>query len=114
MFKRVRWFIMGAGAGASGSIWAQRQVKAKLDEVTVRSVGEKAARRARSEVGEAPQRIRRSIAVGREAYRRPLDSEPVIVDRGQLSAAPHERERLPAHRRAGRRLGREVIRRVQR
>lgn len=34
MFKRVTWMGMGVVAGAAGTLWTQRKVKAQVDRLT--------------------------------------------------------------------------------
>jgi hypothetical protein len=33
VFKRVVWFSIGAAAGASGVVWAEQQIRRKLDDL---------------------------------------------------------------------------------
>lgn len=61
MFKRVVWFSVGAAAGASAAVWAEQQVRRKLDELGPEHVVSLAGRSARR-VG---QSILDAVADGR-------------------------------------------------
>lgn len=58
MFKRVIWFGVGAAAGASGSVWAQRKVKAQIERVQPSRLVESA--------GDV---VRQAVRDGRDAMR---------------------------------------------
>ncbi len=47
MFKRVVWFGLGAAAGASGVVWAEQQVRRRLEELGPDHVVSLAGRSAR-------------------------------------------------------------------
>ena len=47
MFKRVVWFGLGAAAGASGVVWAEQQVRRRLEELGPDHVVHLAGRSAR-------------------------------------------------------------------
>lgn len=58
MFKRVVWFGVGAVAGAGGSAWAQRKIKAQIERVQPSRLA-----------GSAGDAIRAAVADGRSAMR---------------------------------------------
>lgn len=58
MFKRVVWFGVGAVAGAGGSAWAQRKIKAQVERVQPARL-----------VGSAGDALRAAVADGRSAMR---------------------------------------------
>jgi hypothetical protein len=65
MFKRVRWFTVGAVAGAAGTVAAARKVRSTVERrvpPTVRDGVTRAGRAAATRVGEAVDAGRRSAA----------------------------------------------------
>jgi len=120
MFKRLRWFVMGTGAGVGGSVWAQRQLREQREKLTPEAVAKAAARKAKDQAAQAPQRMKRSIAAGRDAYRNP-DVDVIEVAEtaaGHQTSVSEERDARgpvrPDRNRVSRRLGHELRRRTNR
>jgi hypothetical protein len=63
VFKRLRWLGLGALAGVSGSIWAQRRVRQAVDRVMPAQLGNELRRR----VGRVSDDLRMSLSEGRTA-----------------------------------------------
>ena len=59
--KRLFWMGVGAAAGASGTIWAQRKVRAGIDEIGAEQVVAVAGRGARA----AGRTVRAALREGR-------------------------------------------------
>jgi hypothetical protein len=63
VFKRVRWLTVGALAGFSGSIWAQRRVRQAVERVMPAQLGDQVRRR----VGRVSDDLLASLHEGRSA-----------------------------------------------
>ena len=82
MFKRVVWFVVGAVAGAGGSAWAQRKIKAQVERVQPARL-----------VGSAGDALRAAVADGRSAMR---EREFDLRQRYGLEAPPpHDAAPVP-------------------
>jgi hypothetical protein len=69
VLKRLRWIIMGMGAGASASVWAQRKVKLWMKSYTPPEVAARAAKRSTEVAGRTAGEVRTALAEGRQAMR---------------------------------------------
>jgi hypothetical protein len=63
VFKRLRWLTLGAVAGVSGSIWAQRRVRQAVERVMPQQLSQEVRRR----VGRVSDDLRASLREGRTA-----------------------------------------------
>ncbi len=91
VFKRVVWFGLGAAAGASGVVWAEQQVRRRLEELGPDHVVQLAGRSARR-VGRS---VLDAVAEGRSTM---LDTEDELRARRDRRLA----EGRPAEGREGR------------
>lgn len=62
MFKRMRWMVMGASMGATGSVYVKHRLKRFLRAHTPPEVAHRAAQQARTE-------LRAAVTEGKEAMR---------------------------------------------
>jgi hypothetical protein len=91
VFKRVVWFGLGAAAGASGVVWAEQQVRRRLDDLGPDHVVQVAGRSARR-LGRS---VLDAVAEGRSTM---LDTEDELRARRDRRLA----EGRPAEGREGR------------
>lgn len=92
MFKRIVWFGIGAAAGASGAVWAEQQVRRRLDALGPDHVVSAAGRSARR-VGRT---VADAVAEGRAAMREREDELTSRRDaRAGLRPVPPDRAGPP-------------------
>jgi hypothetical protein len=65
MTHRIRWLIAGVVVGVSGSVWAERKVKAVASRYSPAGLAGSATAKARS----IPSEVRAALVEGREAMR---------------------------------------------
>ncbi|MFZ4517724.1 MAG: hypothetical protein ACOYOP_05025 [Microthrixaceae bacterium] len=88
MFKRLVWFGIGAAAGASGAVWAEQQVRRRLDALGPDHVVSAAGRSAKR-VGRT---VADAVAEGRAAMREREDELTLRRDvRAGLREVPQGR-----------------------
>ncbi len=80
MFKRIVWFGIGAAAGATGAVWAEQQVRRRLDALGPDHVVSAAGRGARR-VGRT---VADAVAEGRAVMR---EREDELTSRRDARAA---------------------------
>jgi hypothetical protein len=93
VIKRITWFVAGAAAGASGSLYARRKVQrtaAKLAPVNVAKAGAESVRRKGRAVVEAVREGRSAMAAKEAEMKAIRDGHP----RGGRPDAPAGVERL--------------------
>jgi hypothetical protein len=93
VFKRLVWMGIGAAAGATGTVWAQQQVKRRIDSLgpdhLVVSAGNTARKVGRS-VADAVSEGRSTMRVREDELRAERDGRPVA--RSPHRAAPPPRK----------------------
>ncbi len=65
--RRTWWLATGAALGAGGTLWVQRQVRARLEAARQRLTPGGLAAGARDSVQQAADRVRSAVEAGRQA-----------------------------------------------
>jgi hypothetical protein len=95
MMKRVTWFAAGVAAGAAGTSYASRKIKAKVSQLAPARVAKRAATRVRSrgqDLAAAVREGRSAMRAKEDELRAQRDARSAAHSRGQVIILSDVRE----------------------
>jgi acyl-coenzyme A synthetase/AMP-(fatty) acid ligase len=97
VFKRIVWMGIGAAAGSAGTVWAQQQVRRRLDALGPDHLVVTAGNTARSAARKVGRTVTDAVVEGRTAMR---DREEELTVRRDGARPARANHRTPAGGRA--------------